>query len=86
MEGNKSYYPNDIDTERMTKNHKGISIRNKLAHDYLCLYSVSPIILNSIYAQLQEKGIEFTDENINKILINKAFKLADLFIEQSNIK
>jgi hypothetical protein len=77
MKANESYYPNDIDTERLTKNHKGITMRDKLAHDYLCS------IINRGTGFLYH-GDEVSEDLVKAI--NLSFKLADLFIKKSQEK
>jgi len=81
MSPDNSYYPR-IAGQMSTCN--GISIRDKLAHDYLCQYMSNGNILNVINNSFIKEGKNPTTNDVNNVLINLAFELADKFIERSN--
>ena len=75
MKANNRYYPM-VPTEPVNPNHieLGISMRDKLAHDYLCAL-IS-----------RGKGFLFYNNEIHSDVIQNidlSFKLADLFIKKS---
>jgi len=66
MNPNESYHP--VSREATTQDWNGISIRNKLAHDYFC-------------AALSSRKLNVEDDV--DLWLNTAFELADKFIKKS---